>query len=320
MNSTPNEQSFTQLQVAAFYSFSALDDELISVFPEQLVALAKKYDLRGTVLVGLEGINGTVCGTEIAVQALLDKLEELMLSNPLEVKISWTPKQAFRRFKSRRKDEIVTMGIPGIDPTQSVGIYVEPKDWNEFVDDPHTLLIDTRNEYEIGVGTFYGAVNPHTDTFREFPRWVEKNLKPLINKSSAKRIAMFCTGGIRCEKATSFLKGQGFSEIHHLHGGILRYLEEVPERESRWNGECFVFDQRVALNHKLSKGVHRLCYACGMPLSPEDREEEQYVPGIQCHYCADTFTDEDRVRFAERQKHIDQINERLPGNTIWPSA
>ncbi len=319
MNKIINDPDYNQLQVAAFYSFSPLNDEVASSLPSQLATLAEAYEIRGTVLVGAEGVNGTVCGSKEAVRTLLNKLDTLRLSNPLEIKFSWTSKQAFRRFKSRRKDEIVTMGIEGVDPIKSGGSYVEPLDWNEFIDDPDTILIDTRNEYEIGIGTFDGAINPHTDTFREFPKWVDNNLRKLIEDKPVKRIAMFCTGGIRCEKATSLLKDNGFSDVYHLHGGILRYLEEVPESKSRWNGECFVFDQRVALNHKLSPGIHRLCYACGMPLSPSDRKESTYVPGIQCHYCVNTFTDDDRERFAERQKHIDMLSARLPGNTIWPN-
>ncbi|KGG12256.1 MULTISPECIES: rhodanese-related sulfurtransferase [Prochlorococcus] len=309
-----------QLQVAAFYCFSEVDPDIAELLPLELSNIADQHQIRGTVLVGLEGINGTICGSEEAVGILLGKLHSIGLKNPLQIKFSWSDKQAFRRFKSRRKNEIVTMGIPEVSPNETVGTYVEPSQWNEFVDDPETILIDTRNEYEIGVGTFEGAVNPHTDKFRDFPEWVDNNLNSLLEENSAKRIAMFCTGGIRCEKATSFLNKRGFTEVHHLRGGILRYLEEVPQSDSRWKGECFVFDQRVSLNHHLNPGVYKLCYACGMPLSPTDCDNPIYMPGVQCLNCKDSFTDDDRARFAERQKHIDKLSKRLPGNTIWPSA
>ncbi len=308
------------LQVAAFYGFSAVNQNLLASFPDKLNSLAKQHDVRGSILLSVEGVNGTICGKPEGVSILLKKLNELIDSNILEIKYSWTSKQAFRKFKSKIKAEIVTMGVPGIDPSVLSGTYVEPKDWNSILDDPDVLVIDTRNNYEVAVGTFQGAINPHTDIFRDFPKWVEENLDPLVKKNSSKKIAMFCTGGIRCEKATSYLRKVGYLEVHHLHGGILRYLEEIPEKESRWDGECFVFDQRVALNHQLMPGEHKLCFACGMPLSIEDRERTQYISGIQCHHCIDRFTDADRARFTERQKHINNLAKRLPGNNLWPSA
>ena len=200
------------------------------------------------------------------------------------------------------------MGVAGANPRASVGIYVDPEDWNGMVDDPDTLVIDTRNSYETAIGSFEGALDPGTESFRDFPAWAERTLRPLIAQQQPERIAMFCTGGIRCEKASSYLQQNGFGPVHHLRGGILKYLEQVSERESRWRGECFVFDQRVALNHQLEPGVHSLCHACGLPLSPEQRALPSYVKGVQCLHCIDRFTDSDRARFAMRQKQIDQLS------------
>ncbi len=315
-----NREKDSSLKVATFYSFSPLKEETISSLLLEMPTIAKKENVRGTILIAFEGINGTICGPIEGVLAIQKRLESLMLENPFEIKFSFTSKQAFRRFKTRRKKEIVTMGVAGIDPLKSAGEYVEPDDWNELIDDPSTLVIDTRNKYEISVGSFKGAVNPHTETFREFPEWAKNKLPDLLNEKKIKRIAMFCTGGIRCEKASSFLAQEGFSDVYHLHGGILRYLAEVPPETSRWEGECFVFDQRVALDHCLKQGVHQLCFACGMPLSPKERENTNYVPGIQCNYCVNVFSDDDRERFKERQKHIKELEKRLPGNSIWPSS
>ena len=321
MNKSVEPESVSQVfKVAAFYTFSPIRDELISSLINELTTLAEEREVRGMILLALEGINGTVCGPIEGVNAIFSKLESLGLENPFEVKFSFTSKHAFRRFKARRKKEIVTMGVPDIKPNEIVGNYVEAKDWNTYVDDPSTLVVDTRNEYEVSVGSFEGAINPHTKTFREFPDWVQNKLIPLMKGGKYKRIAMFCTGGIRCEKSTSFLKREGFNEVYHLHGGILKYLAEVPKNESRWEGECFVFDHRVSVDHNLLPGVHRLCFACGMPLSPEDIRNQSYISGIQCHHCIDVFSDDDRDRFMERQKHIKELAERLPGNTLWPSA
>ncbi|WP_269622790.1 rhodanese-related sulfurtransferase [Prochlorococcus marinus] len=314
------EEIDNKYKVAAFYSFSPINEELIPSLLSQIRSLAQEHDLRGTIIIALEGINGTICGSNNGITAMHKQLNSLMLAPPLDIKFSFTSKQAFRRFKARRKNEIVTMGMDGINPNKFSGKYVEPKDWNAFIDDPQTLVIDTRNEYEVGIGSFQGAINPHTQSFSEFPRWVEKKLRPLLNQKHPQKIAMFCTGGIRCEKATSLLIKEGFEEIYHLHGGILNYLAEVPIDKSRWHGECFVFDHRVALDHSLSPGVHRLCFACGMPLSPEDIQKTNYLPGIQCHYCKELFSDDDRDRFRERQKYITEIKNRQPSNNNWPSA
>ncbi len=295
-----------QLKVAAFYLFQPLDEDAVSLILDQLSISADKYNVNGTVLVALEGINGTICGSFKGVDALLVLIGKLLSNDSLQVKISWTDKQAFRRFRIRRKAEIVTMGIQDVNPHDSVGVYVEPSDWNELLNDPNTIVIDTRNEYEIGIGGFEGSLNPHTRCFRQFPEWVQKELHPLVKDRPTARIAMYCTGGIRCEKATSYLIKEGFKDVYHLHGGILRYLEETPKEDSLWEGECFVFDQRVALNQNLIPGVHILCHACGMPLSPTDVTDVSYIAGVQCNHCKDLYSDKDRVRFAERQRQFEQ--------------
>ena len=303
----------SRLLGAAFYAFTPLDDERREALLTRLPSLAHEGSVLGSVLVAHEGVNGTINGPEHGVDALLDHLRaSLDLGDDhyarLEVKRSWAEKPVFRRFKARRKKEIVTIGVASVDPSASVGTYVEPEHWNALVDDPDTLVIDTRNSYETAIGSFEGAIDPSTESFRDFPHWAESTLRPLIKEKGSKRIAMFCTGGIRCEKASSYLQQQGFGEVHHLRGGILKYLEQVPEAESRWQGECFVFDQRVALNHRLEPGEHSLCHACGLPVSAQQRELPSYIKGVQCVHCVDRFTDADRERFAMRQHQIDQHN------------
>lgn len=297
--------------VAAFYAFTAVSASELESLLRDLPGLASREQVVGSVLLAPEGVNGTISGPDQGVTEILDYLRaRITLGNAhferLQVKRSRCRRPAFRRFKARRKREIVSLGQPCADPRRSVGIYVDPCDWNELVDDPDTLVIDTRNAYEVAVGSFVGAVDPETETFREFPDWVEQHLRPLVERTSPARIAMFCTGGIRCEKASSFLQQRGFPEVHHLQGGILNYLEQVPEEQSRWRGECFVFDQRVALNHQLEQGEHRLCHACGLPLTPKQRELESYIPGVQCLQCKDRFSDADRARFAMRQSQLSQ--------------
>ncbi len=311
-NREPALASDSRLLVAAFYAFTPLDDEHREALLDTLPSLARDGDVLGSVLVAHEGVNGTISGPEPGVDAVLDHLRaSLDLGNDhyarLEVKRSWADKPVFRRFKARRKNEIVTIGVKNVDPRSSVGTYVEPDDWNALVDDPDTLVIDTRNSYETAIGTFDGAIDPGTESFREFPQWAEQTLRPLVEQNGNKRIAMFCTGGIRCEKASSYLQQQGFGEVHHLRGGILKYLEQVPEAESRWQGECFVFDQRVALNHRLEPGEYSLCHACGMPVSAEERTLPSYIKGVQCVHCVDRFSDADRERFAMRQRQMDQM-------------
>ena len=300
------------LLVAAFYAFTPLTDadqqDLLTAMP----SLAQAETVLGSVLIAAEGVNGTVCGPSLGVERLLAFLRsQLQLGDAhyerLEVKRSWNPDQVFRRFKARSKREIVTLGQAQADPRDSVGTYVDPQDWNSLIDDPDTLVIDARNIYEVAIGSFEGALNPQTESFRDFPDWVDQELRPRVAREGPQRIAMFCTGGIRCEKASSFLQQQGFGEVHHLRGGILRYLEEVPEQNSRWRGECFVFDQRVALNHQLERGDYCLCHACGLPVSSEQQTLPSYIKGVQCLHCIDQFTDTDRRRFAMRQQQIDQL-------------
>jgi UPF0176 protein len=226
----------------------------------------------------------------------------------LEAKLSRAESQAFRRLKVRLKREIVTLGQADVAPYlgSAVGIHVPPEQWDALIADPDTLTIDTRNTYEVAIGTFAGAINPGTESFREFPAWVERELRPLVAEHQPKTLALFCTGGIRCEKASAYLQQQGFASVHHLQGGILSYLEQMPESQSSWRGECFVFDKRVALNHRLEPGKHSLCHACGLPLSPTDRQLSSYEPGVSCRHCLERFSDADRTRFRERQQQMER--------------
>ncbi len=307
-------------KVAAFYNFLSIIDQDILLIKEELTELATNYQIRGTILLASEGVNGTICGTEKGINLFIERLKYLLKIDDINAKFSWTEKQAFRRFKARKKKEIVTIGLKQISPSKAVGTYIKASEWNEFLEDPDTLIIDTRNEYEIKIGNFTGALNPHTSSFREFPEWVQNHLKPILDEKPSLKIGMYCTGGIRCEKATSYLIDEGFSDVHHLEGGILKYLEDIPPEKSLWDGECFVFDQRVSLDHDLLPGSHRMCHACGLPVSPEDLKKPTYIKGLQCEGCVNKFTDADRARFAERQRQIDEIMKRLPENSIWPSS
>ena len=290
--------------VAAFYRFAALQH--LHPLRDGLLALAAEGEVRGTILLAGEGVNGTISGPDAGVQAVLQRLRQLPGLERLQAKFSRVPQQAFHRLKVRLKREIVTMGVEEVKPylASAVGAHVSPSQWDALIRDPGTLVIDTRNRYEVAIGSFEGAIDPGTDSFREFPAWVERELRPLVAEHRPTAIAMFCTGGIRCEKATAYLQQQGFEGVHHLEGGILRYLEEVPEERSCWRGECFVFDQRVAVNHRLEPGEHSLCHACGLPLTPEDRQLASYVEGVSCRHCIERFSDADRARFAERQHQI----------------
>ncbi|MFM7696346.1 MAG: rhodanese-related sulfurtransferase [Vulcanococcus sp.] len=298
------------VQVAAFYGFTALDAAALPALQMELRQLAQAAQLRGTVLLAEEGVNGTVSGPEPGVQRLLARLRQLPGLERLEAKLSRAPQQAFHRLKVRLKREIVTMGCPTVKPAQQVGTYVPPRQWDALIRDPDTLVVDTRNAYEVAVGSFEGAIDPGTESFREFPAWVERTLRPLVAERRPKAIAMFCTGGIRCEKSTAYLLQQGFEGVHHLQGGILRYLEEVPEAGSSWRGECYVFDQRVSVNHRLEPGSYSLCHACGLPLSPADRGHSAYREGVSCPHCIHRFSDADRARFAERQRQLQLARSR----------
>ncbi|MFK7942405.1 MAG: rhodanese-related sulfurtransferase [Paracoccaceae bacterium] len=288
--------------VAALYKFTPFRD------PDGLRAplrdVAEGVGVRGSVLVAPEGINGTIAGTRSGIDQVLAHIRTLPGCADLDWKESTAPKTPFKRLKVRLKREIVTLGQPA-DPNAQVGTYVAPEDWNEVVRDPDTVVIDTRNDYEVAIGSFEGAEDPKTDSFGQFPDWWAKNRDRL----QGKRVAMFCTGGIRCEKASSWLMGQGVPEVLHLKGGILKYLEHVPASDSTWNGECFVFDDRVAVGHGLAQGVHSMCHACGRPVSPEDRAHKNYCRGVSCPACMEEFTDADRARFAQRQDQLDRASE-----------
>jgi UPF0176 protein len=290
--------------VAALYHFTRFDD------PDALRAplrdLCEERDVRGSLLIAAEGINGTIAGPRAGIDAVLAHIRALPGCADLEWKESTATEAPFARMKVRLKKEIVTMGVPGVDPKAKVGHYVRPEDWNALISAPDVAVIDTRNDYEIAIGTFEGAVDPETTTFREFPAWWQENKDRFHNK----RIAMFCTGGIRCEKSTNYLIEQGVEEVYHLKGGILQYLEDVPEEDSLWHGECFVFDERVSVGHGLKEGPHLLCRACRRPLLPEDTKRPEYEKGVSCHQCLNEHSDADRARFRERQKQIELAKAR----------
>jgi UPF0176 protein len=286
------------LTVAALYKFTSFDDPAALRGP--LMAACEAAGVRGTLLLAPEGINGTIAGTRAGIDAALAHIRALPGCADLEWKESQAEVMPFGKLKVRLKREIVTMGVPGTDPRAIVGTYVEPADWNDLISAPDVAVIDTRNEYEVAIGTFQGAVDPATTSFRDFPEWWARNKDRFHNK----RIAMFCTGGIRCEKSTAFLKAQGVEEVYHLKGGILKYLEEVPEGESLWDGGCFVFDERVAVGHGLRELPHELCRACRRPILPEDRARPEFEEGVQCHLCVGDYSEADRARFRERQRQV----------------
>ncbi len=290
--------------VCALYQFVTLDNYRDLQTP--LLRLMQTHEIRGTLLLAQEGINGTVAGSRQAINTLLSHLRSDPRLNHIGTKESFTDTLPFLRSRVKLKKEIVTMGIEGIDPKQVVGTYVKPKDWNDLISDPDVLLIDTRNDYEYQVGTFKHAVNPNTDSFREFPDYVKTHLDP----SKHKKVAMFCTGGIRCEKSTAYLKEQGFDEVYHLEGGILQYIEDVAEQESLWQGECFVFDERVTVNHQLEKGHYDQCNACRLPITEADKSNDKYQHGISCPDCFDKTTPEQKSRFRERERQMALANAR----------
>ena len=290
--------------VAALYKFVALED--FHQLREPLLDRCIAAGTRGTLLLAHEGINGTIAGSREALDEVLAYLRSDPRLADLEHKESADDHMPFYRMKVKVKKEIVTMGVPGIDPNQRVGTYVRPRDWDELVNDPEVLLIDTRNDYEYGIGTFRGALDPRTTTFREFPAYVRATLDPRKHK----KVAMFCTGGIRCEKASAFMLNEGFEEVYHLQGGILKYLEEVPEQDSTWEGECFVFDNRVAVNHRLEKGQYDQCYGCRHPITEQDKLSDRYQKGVCCPRCYDTLSDEQKARFRERQKQVELARQR----------
>jgi UPF0176 protein len=283
-------------RVAALYQFSRFDH--CAAIRDGLSVLCVEAGIKGTLLIAPEGINGTIAGTGEAVERVLDHVRTLPGCRDLEVKYSSAEAMPFHRMKVRQKREIVTMGQPDIDPLIDAGHYVAPADWNALIDAPDTILIDTRNDYEVEIGSFAGAINPETKSFSEFPDWFHAHREEL----SGKKIAMFCTGGIRCEKATAFLKAEGVEAVYHLKGGILKYLEDVPAADSRWSGECFVFDQRVAIGHGLASGTHDLCHACRLPITEADKASPHYVEGVSCPKCHNLRDDAQRAGYAERHK------------------
>lgn len=301
MNQTTDNKDFL---VAALYRFTPVEDS--AALQEPIKQLCEKWRIKGSLLLAAEGINGTIAGLEPDIRECLQGLRQFPEFAELEHKESRAAEMPFYRMKVRLKKEIVTMGVEGIDPLKSVGAYVQPQDWNELISDPDTILIDTRNDYEVAIGTFQGAVDPKTKSFRDFPTWVEAN-KQTIDRP---KVAMFCTGGIRCEKATAFMKQQGFDEVYHLQGGILKYLEEVPQEQSLWQGDCFVFDQRVSVQHGLKEGPHVLCFGCRMPLSEADLERSEYRAGVHCHHCKDSRTTSEHKRAEERHKQVLLAQER----------
>ncbi|MDX1553777.1 MAG: rhodanese-related sulfurtransferase [Marinobacter sp.] len=290
--------------VCALYKFAVLND--YKALRQPLLGLMLEKDVHGTLLLAREGINGTIAGSREGVDAIRHWLGADERFEGIDYKESFVDIQPFKRTKVKLKKEIVTMGVEGIDPKRIVGTYVEPKEWNDLIADPDVMVVDTRNQYEVEIGTFKNARNPATDTFREFPEYVKENLDP----SKHKKVAMFCTGGIRCEKSTAFLKEQGFDEVYHLKGGILRYLEEVPESQSLWQGECFVFDDRVTVNHKLERGEYDQCHACRRPITAEDKQRPEYEQGVSCHRCIDSLTEEQKARFAERERQMRLAEQR----------
>ncbi|WP_339822101.1 rhodanese-related sulfurtransferase [uncultured Parasphingorhabdus sp.] len=301
-------ESLSPVKVAALYHFAVVDDP--AALRLQILALCEEHHLKGTILLAHEGINGTIAGASVDIDAVIDGLRALPLFNGLEVKYSEASTMPFLRMKVRLKKEIVSMGVEGVDAATQQGNYVDPADWNDLIADPDTVVIDTRNGYEVAIGSFDGAINPDTKSFRDFPAWFDEFSEQLRQTESKQpKIAMFCTGGIRCEKATAYVKAQGFDDVHHLKGGILKYLEHVPEAESMWQGDCFLFDQRVAVGHGLQESDYGQCYACRMPLNVADRASPDYVPGEACPHCIDQRSDEQRARYRERQRQVEQAAE-----------
>lgn len=294
----------TQFVVSALYKFVTLED--FESLRKPLLDLMEQHQVKGTLLLAKEGINGTIAGDRNGIDAVLAWLRSDPRFVDLETKDSYEQKIPFYRSKVKLKKEIVTMGVSGIDPKKIVGTYVKPQEWNALISDPEVLLIDTRNDYEVQIGAFQGAINPDTETFREFPKYIKEQLDP----DKHKKVAMYCTGGIRCEKSTAFLKEQGFDEVYHLQGGILKYLEEIPVEESLWQGECFVFDNRVAVNHAMEKGQYDQCYACRYPITEADKESEQYIAGVSCPKCYDKVSEKQIKRFQEREKQVQMAKQR----------
>ncbi len=290
--------------VAALYKFVALPD--YETLRAPLQSVCEQNAVMGTVLLAHEGINGTIAGPPEGIATVLDHLKADARLQDLEHKESWSSEMPFLRMKVRLKKEIVTLGAPEADPTQQVGTYVDPADWNDLISDPDIVLIDTRNAYEVEIGTFKGAVDPVTASFREFPDWV----KSRGDLKAKPKVAMFCTGGIRCEKASSYMLAQGFDEVYHLKGGILKYLETVPQDESLWEGECFVFDERVSVKHGLEEGSYDMCHACRFPITDADKRSDKYQKGVSCPRCWEEKSEAQKERYAARQRQMELAEKR----------
>ena len=300
------KKSKNMVTVATLYKFVEINDKID--LQKDILTSCEKYNVKGTILLANEGINGTISAQKFEITKVINSLTKDKRFEDLEIKYSLTNEQPFNRMKVRLKKEIVTMGDETINPAKISGKYINPEEWNTLISDPEVLVIDTRNKYETEIGRFKNAIDPRTNSFREFPKWVEKLKKEIDDPN--KKIAMYCTGGIRCEKSTSLLKKEGFKNVYHLKGGILKYLETVPNEESLWDGECFVFDDRVALDEQLEVGSYQMCYACRMPLTKEDLKNKNYEKGVSCHYCYDKTTKERKKRFLSRQKQIDLAKSR----------
>lgn len=294
----------SQTVVAALYHFVRLPD--YRDWQRPLLDCCTQHDIRGTLLLAPEGINGTVSGSPQGIEALLALLKADTRFANLEHKESQAPEKPFHRMKVKLKKEIVTMGVPAVDPSNLVGTYLDAAAWNALMADPDTVVVDTRNQYEVDLGTFENAVSPHTQTFREFPEYVRRDL----SDKKHQKIAMFCTGGIRCEKATSYLKQEGFEQVYHLKGGILKYLETVPPSENRWRGECFVFDQRVTVDAQLQPGSYVECLACRRIVSAQEQALPSYQKGVSCLHCVNETSPEQKQRFDERAKQFRLAEQR----------
>ena len=305
---------------AALYKFVALPDFVEMQAPLQ--AFCQDNQVKGTLLLAHEGINGTIAGPEAGIRAVLAFLRADPRLADLQHKESWSPKPPFTRMKVRLKKEIVTLRVPELDPTKTVGQYVKPQDWNALLSDPEVMLIDTRNDYEVAIGTFKGAINPQLKNFVQLPAWLDAQEKLQGEAAKKTKVAMFCTGGIRCEKSTALMKMRGFDEVYHLEGGILKYLEEIPPEQSIWEGDCFVFDERVSVSHGLGLGHHELCRSCRWPLSEKDKLSPHFVLGVSCAHCHDQRTPEQKAQMAERQRQVElaeargeiHVGAKMPGH------
>ena len=292
-------------KIVSLYCFISIKKSNLLSFRNKLLKF-EKDNLSGLIILAKEGINGTICGSEEVIDDVLKLVKDLVEDSDINEKISFSNSKIFKGLKIKLKSEIVTMGVSDVSPKDIRGKYIDAINWNKLIEDQNTVVIDTRNFYEVSIGSFKNAINPKTKNFREFPKWLENNLETRLLNNKNKNIAMFCTGGIRCEKATSLLRSKGYMNVYHLKGGILKYIEDIPSNENLYQGECYVFDERVSLNNQLKKGSYSICHACGLPLSKEDKNKETYIEGIQCHQCINKFSDWDRQRFAERQKQIDK--------------